>query len=140
MKTFDADNNTGNNHDGARANTPLRFLTATSIMKDNVNNGQEEKLGEIKDIMIDLHSGKIEYVIVELGGFLGIGEKYFAIPFSLLTVDTVNEAFILNQEKTILESAPGFDKDHWPETNSHYDTSTSYWGSFMGANSGAVPY
>lgn len=140
MKDFEVDNMTGTNNDGARANTPLRFLTATSIMADEVYNLQDEKLGGIHDIMIDLHTGKIEYVVVECGGFLGIGEKFFAIPYQAFMVDANKEAFILDQTKETLKDAPGFDKDHWPETNSHYNDASTYWGGFMGSNTGAVPY
>ena len=140
MENFDADNLTGKNHEGAHPNAHLRFLTASSIIGDKVFNREEEKLGSIKDIMIDLEAGKIEYIVIELGGFLGIGEKYFAIPYRLLKVDPKNQRFILNQSKETLEAAPGFDKDHWPETNTHqFDESGSYWGSFVGANSGAEP-
>jgi sporulation protein YlmC with PRC-barrel domain len=87
MKTFEKDNLSGKNHEGLHPNTPLKFLTASSIIGDEVLNHEEEKLGKINDIMIDLTSGKIEYIIIELGGFLGIGEKYFALPFALLHVD-----------------------------------------------------
>jgi len=138
METLEKDNATGENHEGKRANTPLRLLTATSIMGDKVFNRRNEKLGDIKDIMIDITEGKIEYLIIEFGGFLGVGEKFFAVPFRLLAVDTVKEAFILDQKKEVLAKAPGFDKDHWPETNSHaLQESYTYWGGFMGSNSGS---
>lgn len=141
MKNFERDNLTGQNHEGAHVNTPLRFLTATSIMKDKVCNLEGEKLGEIKDIMIDVNVGTIEYVVLQTGGFLGIGEKLFAIPYNVLSIDTENHAFILPQSKEVLENAPGFDKDHWPETNNHdYDSYDNYWGGFMGPNTGAEPY
>ena len=137
MNKFEKDNLTGENHEGSKANTPLRFLTASSVIGDKVYNNSEEKLGTIKDIMLDLSGGKIEYVVVEMGGFLGIGEKFFAIPYPLLKVDPANERFILNQNKETLEKAPGFDKDHWPETNAHLQVSNDYWGGFMGANTGS---
>jgi sporulation protein YlmC with PRC-barrel domain len=142
MKTFEVENLTGKNHSDPHINSrPLRFLTATSIIGDQVLNPAGENMGSIKDIMIDLHLGKIEYVVIELGGFLGLGEKYFAIPYLALTVDAKNQTFILKEEQEKLRNAPGFDKDHWPETNSHeFDSSSSYWGGFMGANTGAVPY
>jgi sporulation protein YlmC with PRC-barrel domain len=141
MSKFEADNKTGKNHTGAHPNTPVKFLTATSIIGDKIYNPQDEKLGTIKDIMIDVVSGQIEYLVLELGGFLGVGEKFFAIPFSLLKLDAKNQAFILNQGKAVLLDAPGFDKDHWPETNTHmFDNSGTYWGGFMGASSGSVPY
>jgi len=137
---FDKDNFTGKNHEGSRANLPVRFLTASSIIGDKVHNLAEEDLGTIKDIMLNVEMGTIEYVVIEMGGFLGLGEKYFAIPYQLLSLDDVNEAFILNQSKEILKNAPGFDKDHWPETNAHMETAYSYWGGFMGANTGSEPY
>ena len=137
MNKFESDNFTGENHEGNKANIPLRFLTASSVIGDKVYNHAEERLGTIKDIMLDLSGGKIEYVVIEMGGFLGIGEKYFAIPYSLLKVDPANERFILNQNKETLEKAPGFDKDHWPETNAHFRPANDYWGGFMGANTGS---
>ena len=88
--------------------------------------------------MIDIRSGHIEYVVLELGGFLGLGEKFFAIPFSLLGVNAKNQNFVLHHDKATLLAAPGFDKDHWPETNTHmFDHSSAYWGGFMGVNTGA---
>jgi len=140
MKTFETDNLSGKNHTGAHPNSPVKFLTATSIIGDKVLNPKGEHLGTINDIMIDLSLGKIEYVVVEFGGFLGVGEKYFALPYALLTLDSKNEEFILDQSMDTLKNAPGFDKDHWPETNTHLFDSSSYWGGFMGVNSGSVPY
>lgn len=138
MNTLENDNITGVNDSGKLANTPVHYLTASSIAGDKVYNTIDEKLGEIKDLMINVHSGKIEYVIIEFGGFLGMGEKYFAVPYKALELDTSRHAFILDQKREMLENAPGFDKDHWPETNAHNMESTNaYWGSFMGPNTGA---
>jgi sporulation protein YlmC with PRC-barrel domain len=138
MNNFNTDNMTGKNHTGAQPNRPLTLLTATSIIGDHVHNYKDEHLGTIKDIMINLHEGNIEYIVIELGGFLGIGEKYFAIPFGLLKVNPKNDSFILNQSKEVLLRAPGFDKDHWPETNSHsFEKYDEYWGGFMGSNTGS---
>jgi sporulation protein YlmC with PRC-barrel domain len=103
----------------------LKYLAATSIIGDKVKNQEGEHMGKIEDIMIDLTSGKIEYVVVEFGGFLTIGEKYFAIPFKLLQVDAENKLFVLNQPREMLEKAPGFDINHWPETNFHAEE--TYW-------------
>ena len=129
MDTIETENLTGINHDGKQANNPLKFLTATSLIGDKVHNDQDEYMGTIEDIMIDITSSKIEYVVIKFGGFLTINEKYFAIPFGLLTVDPAKKAFILNQSKEKLEKAPGFDMSHWPETNFHREQ--TYW-SFMG--------
>lgn len=125
MNTFENQNFTGVNRDGKNPNVPLKFLTATSIIGDKVHNEAGEDVGKIEDIMIDITTGKIEYVVIAFGGFITINEKYFAIPFRLLRVDTENKAFIFNQPKEVLEKAPGFDLNHWPETNLHGEE--TYW-------------
>jgi sporulation protein YlmC with PRC-barrel domain len=134
------DNLTGENHEGKHANRPLQILTASSVMRDTIVDPSGEKLGSIKDVMLDVREGKIEYIVMESGGFLGIGEKLFAIPFRLLRIDPQNHAFVFNEDKEVIKNAPGFDKDHWPGTNDHsLDTTNSYWGTFMGPNVGVEP-
>ena len=125
MDTLSNENLTGVNREGAHPNLPRKFLTASSIIGDKVHNSEGEDMGKIEDIMIDITTDKIEYVVIEFGGFLTIGEKYFAIPFRLLQVDTANKAFIFDQPKEMLEKAPGFDMNHWPETNLHGEE--TYW-------------
>ena len=133
MKDHDLidDDRTGTNHGELYSNSPLKYLTASSIIGDKVHNETDEQMCEIMDIMIDVVTGKIDYFVVEFGGFFGIGVKYFAIPFRLLRVDPENKRFIFDQDKKTLEQAPGFDMDHWPHTNIHLDQVYSYW-SFMG--------
>ncbi len=126
------DNITGVNNGPLLPNLPLKYLTAASIIGDKVQNRQGEHMGEIKDIMLDITTGKIEYVVIEFGGFLGIGTKYFAIPFEVLEVDPEKKIFVFNQSKEKLEKAPGFNDDHWPETNIHLEQFHSYWN-FMGS-------
>ena len=125
MDTLENENLTGVNREGKHPNLPLKYLTATSIIGDKVHNAAGEHTGKIEDIMIDITTGKIEYVVIAFGGFLTIGEKYFAIPFRLLQVDPANKAFIFDQPKEVLEKAPGFDMNHWPETNLHGEE--TYW-------------
>jgi len=138
LEKLEQANMTGENHTGNKPNTPVKYLTSSTIVGDKVFNHLGEDLGKIKEIMLDIREGKIEYVVIEFGGFLGIAEKLFAVPFKALSIDTERHAFILNQKREVLEKAPGFDKDHWPETNSHGMTSTNtYWGSFMGPNTGS---
>ena len=126
MKEF-TDNITGENDEGEFPNLRLKVLTATSIIGDKVRNKQDENLGSIREIMLNVQTGKIEYYVIEFGGFLGIGEKLFAIPFNLLTIDAENQVFIFDQPREKLEKAPGFDKAHWPETNIHYYEADQHW-------------
>lgn len=131
MDTLSKENLTGINPGGLHSNTPLKYLTASSIIGDKVLNDSGEHLGEIKDIMLDILTGKIDYYVIEFGGFLGIGVKHFAIPFALLQVDPVKKVFLFNQTREMLEKAPGIDMHHWPDTNIELEQSYTYW-SFMG--------
>jgi sporulation protein YlmC with PRC-barrel domain len=131
---LETENISGQNQAGANANRPVQILTATSIIGDKVINRAGEDIGEISDIMINILDGNIEYLIIEFGGFLGIGEKLFAVPFSAVKLNAKDQNFTLDVEKSFLESAPGFDKEHWPDTNSHYFDVNAHWGSFMGAH------
>jgi sporulation protein YlmC with PRC-barrel domain len=124
---FEKDNLSGENKGALLPNQKGRYLTASTLIGDKVVNPRHEHLGEIKDIMLDLESGKIDYIVIEFGGFLGIGIKYFAIPFRLLSLDTANKRFIFDQSREVLDKAPGFDMDHWPDTNLHFDEVYSYW-------------
>lgn len=118
-KSYESDNRTGVNQEGPRANTPVHRLTATSIIGDSVESPNGDDLGTINNLMINLQTGQIEYVVVEFGGVLGIGEKLFAIPFSEFSINADKEVFVLDRDEEYLKNSPGFDKDHWPATNDH---------------------
>ncbi len=91
------------------------IMGASSLIGNDVYNNRDEDLGDIKEIMLDMETGKIAYAVLSYGGILGVGEKLFAVPWGALTLDTVNERFILNVEKAKLDVAPGFDSDNWPD-------------------------
>ncbi|MDP2715727.1 PRC-barrel domain-containing protein [Rheinheimera sp.] len=91
------------------------LLSAGSITGDEVCNMQDEKLGKIQEIMLDMAEGKIRYVVLSAGGFLGIGDRLFAVPWKALTLDRENQRFMLDVDVERLKNAPGFDKDQWPD-------------------------
>lgn len=94
----------------------VKTLSASTLDGNDVKNAKGENLGHIKDLMINLNDGKIAYAVLSFGGFLGLGDKLFAIPWDQIRVDQENECCVLNMDKDRLERAPGFDKDNWPKT------------------------
>ena len=64
--------------------------------------------------MLDVERGRIAYAVLAVGGFLGIGEKYFAVPWRALAHDGERKCFVLDLDKDRLADAPGFAKDDWP--------------------------
>src|SRR5665811_345118 len=109
-------------------------LSASYLKGDKVVNHKGEDLGKIEEIMLDLDRGRIAYAVLSFGGFLGMGDKLFAIPWSALALDTVEKRFILNVDKELLKRAPGFDKDHWP------NMADQVWGAKVFTYYGAKPY
>jgi sporulation protein YlmC with PRC-barrel domain len=126
-----------------------RVLSASTLAGDRVRNAAGEDLGKVEQIMLDVPRGRIAYAVLSFGGFLGIGDKLFAVPWSALKLDTGEHEFILDVSKETLENAPGFDKNNWPDMadaafqariDSHYGA-PAYWehtvtdaGDFTGTN------
>ena len=102
------------NHDGPGP----ALMGADTLIGDDVYNHEDEELGDIKEIMLDMRTGQIAYAVLSFGGVLGMGDKLFAVPWERLTLDTVNKRFLLNVDKDLLKNAPGFDKDNWPDMGS----------------------
>jgi sporulation protein YlmC with PRC-barrel domain len=93
------------------SNAPVK---ASSVIGTNVVNRNGDSLGDIKEVVIDPRTGRVAYNVVSFGGFLSVGEKLFAIPFSALEYNVSKNEYVLDVPKERLEAAPGFDSDHWP--------------------------
>jgi sporulation protein YlmC with PRC-barrel domain len=91
-----------------------KLIAADKLTGEKVVNEAGDGLGEITHIMLDIEEGKIAYAVLSFGGFLGFGDKLFAVPWHSLAVDVANKWFVLNVDKDKLKNAPGFDKNHWP--------------------------
>ncbi len=91
-----------------------RLMTADTLTGNKVVNLQNETLGTAQNIMLDVPRGRIAYLVMSSGGFLGLGDRLFAIPWSVLVLDTDRKCFVLDARKSTFENAPGFDKNHWP--------------------------
>jgi hypothetical protein len=91
------------------------LMGSATLVRNDVCNTAGMSLGEIKDIMIDMRSGRVSYAVLSFGAFMGIGGKLFAVPWAALTLDTDKKRFVLDVDKAQLDGAPGFDKHHWPD-------------------------
>lgn len=92
-----------------------RTLSATTLTGTSVQNLQGEDIGNIKDLLIDLETGQVLYTVLSFGGFMGIGDDYFAIPLEALIFSDKEEDLVkIDIDEETLENAPGFDKNNWP--------------------------
>jgi sporulation protein YlmC with PRC-barrel domain len=97
-----------------------QVLQATAVIGNTVVNPAGEQLGSLKELVIDLEDGRVAYAVLSFGGFMGRGDKLFAIPWEALVLNPKDHTFTLDVEKEVLKEAPGFDKDRWPD-NATYE-------------------
>ena len=101
--------------DARERRAPPPDVTAASALEgETVLDRQGVALGEIEEIMLDVKGGRIAYAVLAVGGFLGIGEKYFAVPWRALRLDAERKCFVLDVDGNTLGNAPSFDRDDWP--------------------------
>jgi sporulation protein YlmC with PRC-barrel domain len=85
----------------------------TDIIGMTVNNYQNERLGNVKDLAVDVESGRIVQVILSTGGFLGIGYTLTAVPPGALRLNAADKVLHLNASKAKLAAALKFDTSKW---------------------------
>jgi len=111
-----------------------RVLAASTLEGNSVRNSTGDQLGKVDEIMIDIPTGRVAYAVLSFGGVLRMGNKLFAVPWSALRVDEDEKIFILDVDKKTLETAPGFDKNNWP------DMANTTWASGIFKHYSATPY
>lgn len=95
-------------------------IRASQLIGMNIQNTKGEGVGEVKDIVLDANTGRVRYAAVTYGGFLGVGNKLFAVPFAAFKIrqdkdDRDEYLLVLDVNKKTLEGAEGFDQEHWPD-------------------------
>ena len=114
---------TSGNDDFAMAR---RWQKVTDLKGKKVINAAGENLGQIEEIVTDANTGRILYGVLSFGGFLGMGDKLFAIPWRSLQLADDGKGFVLNVEKDRLKNATGFAKDRWPDFANEKFATTTY--------------
>jgi sporulation protein YlmC with PRC-barrel domain len=93
-----------------------KLIAAHKVQGTSVNNTALEKLGTVEDIMIDKASGRIAYAVLSFGGFLGIGDRYYPLPWEKLEYNPELGGYVVDIDRAMLEGAP-----------SYSDTKTAAW-------------
>jgi sporulation protein YlmC with PRC-barrel domain len=110
-------------------------VSASKIIGESVINKQNENLGKIHELVIDAKDGRLAYAVLSFGGFMGMGNKLFAMPWRAFEFAATENKLILNVDKEKLKSAPGFDQDaKWP------DFADRTWGTSIFNYYGYAPY
>lgn len=111
-----------------------RFIPTTRLEQYNVVNKKGQDMGQVQNFVVDMVAGRIAFVMVSFEGFLGISDKWFAMPWEILTWSIERKKFILDMSKEVLEKAPGMDKNKWPDEINFDSIAKSY------SHFGVAPY
>jgi hypothetical protein len=92
-----------------------RLVSAAMLDRTRVRNLYDETAGTINDIIIDLELGCFAYAVMASGGFMGVGERLFALDWNSLTLKTERQCYVLDVDKGAFEDEPGGERRGWPE-------------------------
>ena len=105
---------------------PARFNKASCLVGMDVRNHKNERLGEIKDVVIDLKSERVAYAVLGTGGLLH-RPKLVAVPLNAFTASADDRYLILRADKSKLEMATGIERDNWPAVNNPSWGAETFW-------------
>jgi hypothetical protein len=97
-----------------------RLIASNKVEGTAVYNRKGEKLGTVDNFMVDKRSGKVEYAIMSFGGFLGMGDSYHPLPWSVLNYDTRQGGYVVDLDKRVLQEAPSYTPGHEPRYDRAY--------------------
>lgn len=91
-----------------------RTIASDKVEGTAVYDAHDAKIGTIQSVMIDKFSGQVQYAVMSFGGFLGIGERYHPLPWSVLRYDDKLGGYVVGIKKEALESGPSFARGNAP--------------------------
>jgi sporulation protein YlmC with PRC-barrel domain len=125
--------------------TDHRFILSSRVNGTPVFDRDGNEVGHVEDLSIERVSGKTVYVIMAFGGFLGIGEKFHPIPWTLLDYDPDRAGYVVPLDKAALQAAPSYERHELvelggPDYKNYSDRIFGYYGPHGGGPYGPGPY
>ncbi|HEY0115397.1 MAG TPA: PRC-barrel domain-containing protein [Allosphingosinicella sp.] len=115
------------NHEGLPIDETGRLIGSNKVEGTAVYSRSGSRLGSIYNFMVDKRSGKVEYAVMTYGGFLGMGTRYYPLPWDILEYDTRLGGYRVDMPERDLERAPSFDRDSEPEFDRRYNERVRGW-------------
>lgn len=114
-------------HEGLPIDETSRLIASNKVEGTPVYSRDRERLGSIYNFMVDKFSGQVEYAVLRYGGFLGMGQRYYPLPWRVLTYHRDAGGYVIDMLARDFEDAPSFDRDSEPEFDRDYGRRVHSW-------------
>ena len=109
------------------------LILSSRVLREPVFNQEGERIGHLDDLSIEKVSGRVVYAIMSFGGFLGMGEKFHPLPWSLLDYDIERAGFVVPLNRSVLENAPSYRVEELRALGGpgYHETILAYYGPYV---------
>jgi PRC-barrel domain protein len=114
-------------HKGLPINETSRLIASNKVEGTPVYGRGGDRLGTIYNFMVDKYSGQVEYAVMRYGGFLGIGQRYYPLPWRILSYDTREGGYHIEMGERDLQRAPSFGREDEPKFSRDYGRRVNSW-------------
>ena len=118
-------------NDDDRRSLPIdeteQLIASNKVEGTPVYGREGERLGTIYNFMVDKYSGRVTYAVMSYGGFLGVGQRYYPMPWKILSYDTDEGGYRVDMDYHDLERAPSFGRDDEPRFSREYGRRVHSW-------------
>lgn len=103
--------------EGHERASAIHEVRLSKLIDMDVENADGKEIGEIRDVIVDANNGRVQYAVLEYGGFMGMGEKLFPFPLNMFRTRSEGDELVLDVPEERLRKAPGFERNKWPDWN-----------------------
>ena len=114
-------------HEGLPIEETSRLIASNKVEGTLVYSRDRHRLGTIYNFMVDKVSGQVEYAVMRYGGFLGMGQRYYPLPWRVLTYHRDAGGYVIDMSARDFEDAPSFDRESEPEFDRNYGRKVHSW-------------
>jgi len=108
---------------------PAKYNRASGIIGMSVRNQNDEQLGRVRDVVFDLKTERVAYVVMTESdtGTLGMNEKLLAVPLAAFAASPDNKYLVLRTDKAKMQAAAGIDRNNWPSATNPSWGAEPFW-------------
>jgi len=114
-------------HEGLPIDETSRLIASNKVEGTPVYSRDRQRLGTVYNFMVDKVSGQAEYAVLRYGGFMGVGQRYYPLPWRVLTYQRDAGGYVIDMAAQDFEDAPSFDRSDEPAFDHEYGRRVHSW-------------